>query len=264
MTEVTDISRRGRTSSSTGRASRTFRRSSRCSRPSKCTRSRPRGNCVRNTTSDPFAGVAADEIVDPRPWCELIRQWSTVHPEFAFLPRKFKIAVTGATADRAAVLVHDIGAQAVRDAAGVVGFRIVVGGGQGRTPMIGRVIREFLPGGGAAQLLRRDPARLQPPRPPRQQVQGADQDPREGAHAGRVHAAGRGRVGSAARWPGHRARCRDRADCRAFRRPGVPRLSARQRRLSCRARRQPAVLALGEPQRAARTSARATRSSRCR
>ena len=103
------------------------------------------GNCVRNTTCDPLAGVADDEIVDPRPWCELIRQWSTLHPEFAFLPRKFKIAVTGATVDRAAILVHDIGAQAVRDAAGRVGFRVAVGGGQGRTPMIGHVIREFLP-----------------------------------------------------------------------------------------------------------------------
>ena len=108
------------------------------------------GNCVRNTTSDPFAGVAADEIVDPRPWCELIRQWSTLHPEFAFLPRKFKIAVSGATADRAAVLVHDIGVHAVRDDRGEVGFRVFVGGGQGRTPIIGVPIREFLP---AAELL---------------------------------------------------------------------------------------------------------------
>ena len=103
------------------------------------------GNCVRNTTSDPLAGVAADEIIDPRPWCELIRQWSTLHPEFAFLPRKFKIAVTGATVDRTAALVHDIGAQAVRNPQGQTGFRIMVGGGQGRTPMIGYVIREFLP-----------------------------------------------------------------------------------------------------------------------
>jgi sulfite reductase (NADPH) hemoprotein beta-component len=108
------------------------------------------GNCIRNTTSDPFAGVAADEVVDPRPWCELVRQWSTVHPEFAFLPRKFKIAITGATDDRTAILVHDIGAQAVRDAAGNVGFRVAVGGGQGRTPIIGHVIREFLP---AAEIL---------------------------------------------------------------------------------------------------------------
>jgi sulfite reductase (NADPH) hemoprotein beta-component len=108
------------------------------------------GNCVRNTTSDPFAGVAADEIVDPRPWCELIRQWSTLHPEFAFLPRKFKIAVSGALADRAAVRVHDIGVEATRNAAGEIGFRVFVGGGQGRTPMIGVAIREFLP---AAEIL---------------------------------------------------------------------------------------------------------------
>jgi sulfite reductase (NADPH) hemoprotein beta-component len=108
------------------------------------------GNCVRNITSDPFAGVAGDEIIDPRPWAELIRQWSTLNPEFAFLPRKFKIAVTGAREDRTAALVHDIGAQAVRDASGEAGFKVMVGGGQGRTPMIGRVIREFLP---AAELL---------------------------------------------------------------------------------------------------------------
>jgi sulfite reductase (NADPH) hemoprotein beta-component len=108
------------------------------------------GNCVRNTTSDPFAGVAADEIVDPRPWCELIRQWSTLHPEFAFLPRKFKIAVSGAIADRAAILVHDIGVQVVRNDQREIGFRVFVGGGQGRTPMIGVAIRDFLP---AAELL---------------------------------------------------------------------------------------------------------------
>jgi sulfite reductase (NADPH) hemoprotein beta-component len=108
------------------------------------------GNCVRNTTSDPYAGVAADEIVDPRPWCELVRQWSTLHPEFAFLPRKFKIAISGAAVDRAAVLVHDIGAQAVRNEQGEIGFRVFVGGGQGRTPIIGVAIRDFLP---AADLL---------------------------------------------------------------------------------------------------------------
>jgi sulfite reductase (NADPH) hemoprotein beta-component len=108
------------------------------------------GNCVRNTTSDPFAGVAGDEVVDPRPWTELVRQWSTLHPEFAHLPRKFKIAITGATRDRTAILVHDIGAQAVRNDAGETGFRVAVGGGQGRTPIIGHVIREFLP---AAELL---------------------------------------------------------------------------------------------------------------
>jgi sulfite reductase (NADPH) hemoprotein beta-component len=102
------------------------------------------GNCVRNITTDHFAGVARDEIVDSFVWCELVRQWSTFHPEFNYLPRKFKIAVNGATADRAATYVHDIGLHAlVRD--GEVGFKVIVGGGLGRTPIIGHVIREFLP-----------------------------------------------------------------------------------------------------------------------
>jgi sulfite reductase (NADPH) hemoprotein beta-component len=103
------------------------------------------GNCVRNITSDHFAGVAGDELVDPRPYAELFRQWSTFHPEFAYLPRKFKIAVSGSPNDRAATLVHDIGVHAVRNADGEVGFRVLVGGGMGRTPIIGHVIREFLP-----------------------------------------------------------------------------------------------------------------------
>ncbi len=103
------------------------------------------GNCIRNTTTDQFAGVAADEIVDPRPWCEVIRQWSTFHPEFAFLPRKFKIAVNGAEADRAAIGVHDIGLNVVKNEAGEIGFRVLVGGGLGRTPMVGSEIRAFLP-----------------------------------------------------------------------------------------------------------------------
>jgi len=103
------------------------------------------GNCIRNTTTDQFAGIAPDEVVDPLAWCELIRQWSTLHPEFAFLPRKFKIAVSGAAQDRAAVQVHDIGIQAQRNASGETGFRVPVGGGLGRTPIIGTMIREFLP-----------------------------------------------------------------------------------------------------------------------
>jgi len=103
------------------------------------------GNCIRNTTTDHLAGVASDEIVDSFVWCELIRQWSTFHPEFAFLPRKFKIAVSGAAADRAATFVHDIGLHALRDEKGEIGFRVIVGGGMGRTPVIGTVIREFLP-----------------------------------------------------------------------------------------------------------------------
>ena len=103
------------------------------------------GNCIRNTTSDQFAGVAHDEIVDPRPYCELIRQWSTFHPEFAFLPRKFKIAVSSSVEDRAATFVHDIGLHILRNQAGEIGARVIVGGGLGRTPVIGSVIREFIP-----------------------------------------------------------------------------------------------------------------------
>lgn len=103
------------------------------------------GNCIRNITTDHFAGVAADEVVDPRPWAEILRQWSTFHPEFAYLPRKFKIAVSGTTQDRAAILVHDIGLQLVVDATGGTGFSVYVGGGLGRTPLIGKKIRDFLP-----------------------------------------------------------------------------------------------------------------------
>lgn len=103
------------------------------------------GNDIRNTTTDQFAGVAEDEEVDPRPWCELIRQWSTFHPEFAYLPRKFKIAVTGAAEDRAAIQVHDVGLRLWRDDAGEVRVRVLAGGGLGRTPMIADVVREDLP-----------------------------------------------------------------------------------------------------------------------
>jgi sulfite reductase (NADPH) hemoprotein beta-component len=103
------------------------------------------GNCIRNVTADQYAGVAADEIEDPRVYSEIIRQWSTLHPEFSFLPRKFKIAVTGAAHDRAAVRVHDIGLHMRRDANGEPGFEVIVGGGQGRTPMIGKTIHAFLP-----------------------------------------------------------------------------------------------------------------------
>ena len=103
------------------------------------------GNCIRNITTDHFAGIAPDEIVNPLVWTEVLRQWSTFHPEFAFLPRKFKIAVSGAEQDRAAIQLHDIGLQAVRNEQGEVGFKVIVGGGMGRTPIIGKVIREFLP-----------------------------------------------------------------------------------------------------------------------
>jgi len=103
------------------------------------------GNCIRNITSDERAGIAADEIADPRPFAEIMRQWSTLHPEFAFLPRKFKIAITGAREDRAATGWHDVGLHLLKNEAGELGFRVQVGGGMGRTPIIGTVLREFLP-----------------------------------------------------------------------------------------------------------------------
>jgi sulfite reductase (NADPH) hemoprotein beta-component len=103
------------------------------------------GNCIRNVTTDHFAGVAADEIADPRPWAELLRQWSTFHPEFAYLPRKFKVAISGAAEDRAAIQVHDLGLQLARNDAGALGFTVYAGGGLGRTPLLGPVVREFLP-----------------------------------------------------------------------------------------------------------------------
>src|SRR5688572_4203612 len=103
------------------------------------------GNCIRNVTADHYAGAAIDEIEDPRIWCEIVRQWSTLHPEFSFLTRKFKIAITGSPNDRAAVRVHDIGLRLWANEAGEVGFEVIVGGGLGRTPMIGKTLREFLP-----------------------------------------------------------------------------------------------------------------------
>ena len=103
------------------------------------------GNCIRNITSDERAGIATDEAVDPRPYCEILRQWSTLHPEFAFLPRKFKLAVSGAAEDRAATQWHDVGLKLLLNEAGEVGFKVMVGGGMGRTPMIASTIREFLP-----------------------------------------------------------------------------------------------------------------------
>ena len=103
------------------------------------------GNCIRNITTDEFAGVAADEIIDPRPFAEILRQWSTFHPEFIALPRKFKVAINGAVEDRAAIAIHDIGLTLVRNDAGEVGFKFMAGGGMGRTPILGSVIRDFLP-----------------------------------------------------------------------------------------------------------------------
>ena len=102
------------------------------------------GNCIRNVTSDQWSGVARDEVADSRPYAELMRQWSSLHPEFSYLPRKFKIAITGSTKDRAAIAFHDIGIRLVRDDHGATGFAIYVGGGMGRTPMVGKLIREFV------------------------------------------------------------------------------------------------------------------------
>ncbi len=103
------------------------------------------GNCIRNVTSDPFGGAISDEIEDPRPTCEILRQWSTLHPEFSFLPRKFKIAVTASEQDRALIRAHDIGIEIIKNSDGEVGYRIIVGGGLGRTPIIGQTLKEFLP-----------------------------------------------------------------------------------------------------------------------
>jgi sulfite reductase (NADPH) hemoprotein beta-component len=109
------------------------------------------GNCIRNITSDERAGIAVDEIADPRPFAEIMRQWSTLHPEFAFLPRKFKIAINGAREDRAATAWHDVGLQLIRSEGEAtwrgreLGFKVLVGGGMGRTPVIATTIREFLP-----------------------------------------------------------------------------------------------------------------------
>ena len=103
------------------------------------------GNCIRNITTDQFAGVAEDELVDPRPFAEILRQWSTFHPEFAYLPRKFKIAINSATTDRAVIRVHDVALQVLKNEAGELGFQVLVGGGLGRTPIVASVVREFLP-----------------------------------------------------------------------------------------------------------------------
>ena len=179
----------------------------RCWPKSTCMPCRPSGNVIRNVTADHFAGAAADEIEDPRIWCEIVRQWSTLHPEFSFLPRKFKIAITGSPNDRAAVRVHDIGLRLWKNEQGEVGFEVIVGGGLGRTPMIGKTLARVPAQGRAARLSRGDAARLQPLRPARQPLQGAHQDP--GARDRRREDArgGRGRV---RRDQGQRAQARAR------------------------------------------------------
>ena len=137
------------------------------------------GNCVRNITSDQYAGRAKDELADPRVYCELLRQYSFLHPEFSYLPRKFKIAVTGSPNDRAAVAVHDIGLRMHKNEQGEVGFEVLVGGGLGRTPYIGHTIRKWLAPEHLLVVRRGDPARLQHAGPARQHPQGAHQDHRQ-------------------------------------------------------------------------------------
>ena len=137
------------------------------------------GNCIRNVTSDEFAGVAADEIIDPRPYAEVLRQWSTFHPEFIALPRKFKVAINGAVEDRAAIAVHDIGLTVVHNEAGEIGFKVMVGGGMGRTPILGSVIREFLPRERAQAISARSRRRRAPARRRRSRA-----PPRRARHRG--------------------------------------------------------------------------------
>ena len=145
LTRATGISRRGRTSSSTGRKLKDVPEILDLLADVEMHAIQTSGNCIRNVTADHFAGAAADEIEDPRPTAELLRQWSTDHPEFQFLPRKFKIAVTGAPNDRAVTKAHDIGLRMVSNEAGEPGYEVIVGGGLGRTPMVGKTVREFLP-----------------------------------------------------------------------------------------------------------------------
>ena len=190
------------------------------------------GNCIRNVTADHFAGAAADEIADPRPYAEILRQWSSLHPEFTYLPRKFKLAVTGAPNDRAAIQVHDIGLEVRRNEAGETGFAVWVGGGQGRTPMVAKKVRDFLPESETARLLHGHPARLQSLRTPRQQVQGAHQDPRARDRHRGIEARHRGRIrGAPRREPDARSAARrDRPDRRLFR---AARLRDAARALRC-------------------------------
>ena len=193
-TRATATSRRARTCSSTGSSSRTRRTSWPSWPTSRCMPSRPAATASATSppTTSPASPATRSRI--PRIYCEIIRQWSTFHPEFSFLPRKFKIAVTGAPHDRAAVKVHDIGLRMHRNEAGEIGFEVLVGGGLGRTPVIAKTIRRVPAEAAPALLSRSDPARLQPARPARQHLQGAHQDPGRQRRRRRVRAAGRGGV----------------------------------------------------------------------
>ncbi len=190
------------------------------------------GNCIRNVTADHFAGVAADEIADPRPYCEILRQWSSQHPEFSFLPRKFKIAVNGGPHDRAAIQAHDIGLQMLRNERGELGFAVYVGGGLGRTPFHGQEDPRLPARARSAALCRRDPARLQSRRPARQQVQGAHQDPRPREGRGAVPRGGRGRIRRQCAKRADAARGRHRAHARVLRDAAAWRRASRRARAS--------------------------------
>ncbi len=150
------------------------------------------GESIRNVSADHYAGAAADEIIDPRPWAEMLRQMTTFHPEFSYLPRKFKIAVIAAEEDRAAMRWHDFGLRIVKNAAGEIGFEVYPGGGMGRTPFIAYKARDFLPAEPDLQLSAGRPAGLEPSRPARQHPQAADEDPRPRAGRGGIHPPGRG------------------------------------------------------------------------
>ena len=223
------------------------------------------GNCVRNITSDAWAGIAPDEAVDPRPYCEILRQWSTLHPEFAFLPRKFKIAVTGAAEDRAAIGWHDIGLQLLKNSAGEVGFKVLVGGGMGRTPVIGTRGVAVRAVARDPRLRRGDPARVQPLWAPRQHLQGAHQDPGQGRGRA-LRRGGAARVSNHPRARRRRARTPDSAgrvgprgqpfrdSCRRARACG-----AGQRRRSRPGRHAVGVSALARAQRARASPERPSR-----
>ena len=152
------------------------------------------GESIRNLSSDQYAGAAADEVCDPRPWAELIRQATTFHPEFSYLPRKFKIAVTAADEDRAAIRLHDIGLKLVKNDAGEIGFEVYIGGGMGRTPFVAPLIRPFLPADHLFSYIEAALRVWNMRRAPRQYPQAADQDPRPRTRPGGIHAPGRGRV----------------------------------------------------------------------
>ena len=157
------------------------------------------GNNTRNVTSDQWAGVAPGEIEDPRIWSELLRQYTTLHPEFSFLPRKFKFAITASAHDRAAIKVHDIGLRLHKNAEGETGFEVLVGGGLGRTPFIAQDHQAVRARPRSPELCRGDPARLQPVRPPRQHLQGAHQDPGARTRHRKIRAGSRGRMAADAR-----------------------------------------------------------------